>query len=77
MFENRQLYIQIGRLAILAKKNFIIFGTTLETTFFCENRYKTDKNRPICIKLTVLKLPEFAVFKTPEFLKSEYSFPAR
>ena len=48
-----------------------ILGTTLETTFCCDNRYKTVKNRPICIQLTVLKLLEFAV------CESEYSFPSK
>ena len=27
-------------------------------------------NRPICIKLTVSKLPEFSIFKKPNFFES-------
>ena len=37
---------------------------------FLREHYKTVKNRPICIQLTVLKLPEFVVFKTPEFFNT-------
>ena len=37
-----------GFVAILAKK-VVIFGTTLETTSFFENRHKTIKNRLITI----------------------------
>ena len=38
--------------------------------FFCENRYKPIKNCPICTKLTVSKLPEFAVLKKPKLFES-------
>ena len=64
-FLNRQLYtnqtIFDGFVAILAKKRGFYWF------FFCENRYKTIKNRPICTKLTVSKLPEFLIFKKPIF----------
>ena len=52
-FWNCQLYSNLtifgGFVVIITKKNVVIFGTTLETTFFCKNRDKTVKNRPITI----------------------------
>ena len=38
----------VGFVAILSKK-LVIFGTILETTFFCKNCHKKVKNRPITI----------------------------
>ena len=36
------------------------------TTFWQESLQKTVENRPICKKLTVSKLQEFAIFKKPK-----------
>ena len=50
----------------LGKVILVIFGTTLEITF-CFARIATKIVRFVYIQLTVLKSPEFAVFKTSEF----------
>ena len=52
-FWKRQLYINRAIFDSFvfsdSHKKVAIFGTTLETMFFCKNRYKTVKNPPISI----------------------------
>ena len=50
-----------GFVAILTKN--VVSNVVPNNLFFCENRYKTVKLRPICIKLTVSKLQQFMIFK--------------
>ena len=54
---------------------FVFFYTLCKNSYFfinneqSENRYKTVKNRPICIKLTVWKLQEFTILKKSKYFE--------
>ena len=74
---NRTIFDNFIAILRLAKKFVISNVVSKITKFFCENRYKIVKNRPILILLMVLNLSEIAVFKTPKFLKSCHFFPSK